>query len=80
MKLRPVHARLLLFLFCAAFASAQTPSKIATPKEALGINLGDDFMMATCSQFEIYWKKISRNATAASWWTSARQKRGVIST
>ena len=59
MKLLRVPARLLALLFCAAFVFAQSTPKITPPKEALGFNLGDDYMMATYSQLETYWKKIA---------------------
>ncbi|HZL55807.1 MAG TPA: M14 metallopeptidase family protein, partial [Bryobacteraceae bacterium] len=38
---------------------AQKTSRITTPKEALGFNLGDDYRMATYSQLEVYWKKLA---------------------
>ena len=33
--------------------------KITTPKEALGFNLGDDYMVANYTQLEAYWKKLA---------------------
>ncbi|HLX42695.1 MAG TPA: M14 metallopeptidase family protein [Bryobacteraceae bacterium] len=56
--LRP---RLLLFtlLFLPAFISAQPSPKITTPKEFLGFNIGDDYMMASYTNLEAYWKKIA---------------------
>ncbi|HEY4361315.1 MAG TPA: M14 metallopeptidase family protein [Bryobacteraceae bacterium] len=38
---------------------AQTAPKITTPKEALGFNLGDDYMVANYTQLEAYWKKLA---------------------
>ena len=55
MKLRSV----LLFVILIAVAAAQNGPKITTPKDALGFNIGDDYMMATYSQLETYWKKIA---------------------
>jgi hypothetical protein len=51
--------RLLVFLLPAALLTAQSAPKITTPKEALGFNLGDDYMMASYAQLETYWKKIA---------------------
>src|SRR5580698_10954651 len=51
--------RLFVFLLSAMFAAAQNAPKITTPKEELGFNLGDDYMMATYTQLETYWKKIA---------------------
>ncbi len=51
--------RLLLFVSAASLLIAQTAPKITTPKDALGFNIGDDYMMATYTQLETYWKKIA---------------------
>ena len=56
MKFRP--CLLLALVLCAGLA-AQTAPKITTPKEALGFNLGDDYMMANYAQLESYWKKLA---------------------
>lgn len=47
----------LLSLCLAASASAQT--KITSPKEQFGHNMGDDYFLATYSQFETYVKKLA---------------------
>ncbi|MGA3206013.1 MAG: M14 family metallopeptidase, partial [Bryobacteraceae bacterium] len=50
----------LPILLCAAsFCLAQTAPKITTPKEFLGFNLGDDYMMASYTQLDKYWHKIA---------------------
>src|SRR5580698_3835019 len=59
MNTRPLRASLSLLLLSAAFISAQISPKITTPKEALGFNLGDDYMMASYTQLVDYWKKIA---------------------
>src|SRR5664279_6284600 len=38
---------------------AQSAPKITTPKDALGFNLGDDYMVANYTQLEAYWKKLA---------------------
>jgi hypothetical protein len=38
---------------------AQSANRITTPKEALGFNLGDDYMVANYTQLETYWKKLA---------------------
>src|SRR5215471_14162576 len=48
--------RFLPVLFLSALLPAQ---KITTPKDFLGFNLGDDYMMASYTQLEQYWKKIA---------------------
>jgi hypothetical protein len=48
-----------ILLFAASVCLAQTAPKITTPKEFLGFNLGDDYMMASYSQLDPYWHKIA---------------------
>jgi hypothetical protein len=52
-----------MFVVVAALSAcllpAQTVSKITTPKEALGFNLGDDYQVANYTQLEAYWKKLA---------------------
>src|SRR5436305_9546313 len=38
---------------------AQSAPKITAPKDALGFNLGDDYMVANYTQLEAYWKKLA---------------------
>jgi hypothetical protein len=51
------------FVLAAALSAvslcAQSAPKITTPKEALGFNLGDDYMVANYTQLEAYWKKLA---------------------
>ena len=50
----------LVLALLAGLAGAQNAPKISTPKEVLGFNLGDDYMMGDVhSQLETYWKKIA---------------------
>src|SRR5215475_1918019 len=44
---------------CAWSLAAQTAPKVRSPKEALGFNLGDDYMVANYTQLESYWKKLA---------------------
>ncbi|HTX33418.1 MAG TPA: M14 metallopeptidase family protein, partial [Bryobacteraceae bacterium] len=52
-------ALLLAAALCAWPLAAQTNPKITTPKDALGFNLGDDYMVANYTQLEAYWKKLA---------------------
>src|SRR5271163_2052777 len=58
MRFRQIHPLLLAFA-AAGLLSAQKPTKITTPKEALGFNLGDDYQMASYTQLETYWKQLA---------------------
>src|SRR5689334_6100527 len=49
---------LLALLLCTSSVLAQ-PSRITTPKEALGFNLGDDYQVANYTQLDSYWKKLA---------------------
>src|SRR5580700_8861919 len=61
MSSRPLHC--LTFVFAAVLStaslSAQSAPKITTPKDALGFNIGDDYMVANYTQLESYWKKLA---------------------
>ncbi len=63
-KLSPMSSRprccwtfVLATVFTASSLCAQSAPKITTPKDALGFNLGDDYMVANYTQLEAYWKK-----------------------
>ena len=56
------HARLtaawvILCAWSVAPLHAQAAPNITTPKQAIGFNLGDDYMMASYTQLETLWKK-----------------------
>src|ERR1700729_3558220 len=61
MKSRPLHCWTLVLaaVLSAASLCAQSAPKITTPKDALGVNLGDDYMVANYTQLEAYWKKLA---------------------
>ena len=61
MKSRPSHYGTLVLaaVLSAASLCAQSAPKITTPKDALGFNLGDDYMVANYTQLEAYWKKLA---------------------
>src|ERR1700722_2696056 len=61
MTLRRMHrpALAVLAAFFAWTLAAQTASKITTPKEALGFNLGDDYQVANYTQLDAYWHKLA---------------------
>ncbi len=50
----------LLLLFVAAGALAQ--GKISTPKEFLGFDAGDDYMLANYTQLKAYWEKLAQES------------------
>jgi murein tripeptide amidase MpaA len=55
-------ARLSLVLsasLVAQYLPAQTPSKITTPKEQFGFNIGDDYQLTNYTQLTDYWKKLA---------------------
>ena len=61
MKSRPSQqwTFVLAVALSAISLCAQSAPKITTPKDALGFNLGDDYMVANYTQLEAYWKKIA---------------------
>src|SRR5215472_5104262 len=58
MKSRPITAFLAATAISVCVLNAQ-PAKLTTPKEALGFNVGDDYMMASYTQLEAWWKKLA---------------------
>lgn len=56
MPTRRLPALPLLLVFLAVTAIAQT--RITSPKEALGFNIGDDYQLANYTQLVDYWKKL----------------------
>jgi zinc carboxypeptidase len=62
MELRPLHKVGFALAFSAYLLTAQSAPKITTPKEALGFNLGDDYMVANYTQLEAYWKTLAKES------------------
>jgi hypothetical protein len=59
MSRRHTSTLLLVAAFSAISLIAQTAPKITTPKEQLGFNIGDDYMVANYTELEAYWKKLA---------------------
>src|SRR3978361_1059769 len=59
MKSRPITAFFAATAISVCLLNAQPANRITTPKEALGFNIGDDYMVANYTQLETYWKKIA---------------------
>ncbi len=59
MPRRHCSTLLLVAAFSAISLIAQTGPKITTPKEQLGFNIGDDYMVANYTELEAYWKKLA---------------------
>src|SRR5580658_10955023 len=51
--------RALLALAAILSIGPLAAQKVTTPKEALGFNIGDDYMVASYTQLEAYWKKLA---------------------
>ena len=54
-----VVAAVLSLLITAAAASAQT---VTTPKQHFGFDIGDDYQLATYTQFVAYWQKLDKES------------------
>jgi hypothetical protein len=59
MRIQRFAVLALVAALAAGILAAQPAAKITTPKEALGFNLGDDYMVANYTQLEAYWKKLA---------------------
>jgi Zinc carboxypeptidase len=61
-KRRTVAAAAGFILAIAAAAAAQTASTVTTPKQHFGFNIGDDYQLATYTQFVAYWQKLDKES------------------
>jgi hypothetical protein len=61
MKLRILSLSLCFLAISSSFAQTDgaAPRKITTPKESIGFNMGDDYMMANYTQATAYIKKLA---------------------
>ena len=50
----------------SASASTQVASPITSPRQQFGFDIGDDYMLATYSQVEEYWKTLARESDRMS--------------
>jgi len=55
----PITAFFAATAISVCLLHAQPAIKVTSPKEALGFNLGDDYMVANYTQLETYWKKLA---------------------
>ncbi len=68
MTLAPIRARALalpvICLLIAAVAPTRAPAqtRLTTPREALGFNIGDDYHLATYTQLLAYWQQLARQS------------------
>jgi len=49
----------LLFTAVGAAGSVQAQTRVTAPFQELGFNIGDDYHLATYTQFESYWRKLA---------------------
>ena len=56
----PVISRFLFLLACAASIQAQT--RITSPPEQFGFNVGDDYVLVNYTQYVDYLKNLSRES------------------
>ena len=81
MKSRPITAFFAATAISVCLLNAQPANRITTPKEALGFNLGDDYMVANYTQLEAYWKKLATEIRPhEAGRASARPKKAATST
>ena len=52
----------LVALPTAAPATSATQTRVTSPKQALGFDIGDDYHLATYTQLEAYWARLARQS------------------
>ena len=65
-RVRAVLLFALLLALASTQASTQGTSRITTPKQQFGANIGDDYFLASYSQLEAYWKVLDRESERMS--------------
>ena len=61
-KRRAVTAAMAVMLAVAATASAQRRRRSPRRKQHFGFNIGDDYQLATYTQFVEYWQKLDKES------------------
>ena len=65
-RVRAVLLFALLLALASTQASTQGTSRITTPKQQFGANIGDDYFLANYTQLETYWKTLDRESDRMS--------------
>ncbi len=60
-RCRTVAAALALVALVATAPGAQAP-QVTSPKQFFGFNIGDDYQLATYTQFAAYWQKLDKES------------------
>ena len=55
---RTLRRAILPLLVLAVLAPAAAAQRITTPKQQFGFDIGDDYRLATYTQFTDYWRKL----------------------
>jgi Zinc carboxypeptidase len=53
---------LLVFLLASVLSTLNAQSRITTPKEQFGFNIGDDYLLVNYTQYETYLKKLAQES------------------
>ena len=62
MKTRDTRIRVLVCALLLAGAAAAGAQTITSPKQQFGFNIGDDYQLATYTQFVEYWQKLDKES------------------
>ncbi|HET7217800.1 MAG TPA: M14 metallopeptidase family protein [Vicinamibacterales bacterium] len=57
-----IAAATAVALAAAVTASAQSTQAVTSPKQHFGFNIGDDYQLATYTQFVAYWQKLDKES------------------
>ena len=62
MSTRRIAVGLAVTLLTAVSVAAQTAPSVTAPKQHFGFNIGDDYQLATYTQFVEYWQKLDKES------------------
>ncbi len=62
MRTRRIAVGMTVALLTAASVAAQSAPAVTAPKQHFGFNIGDDYQLATYTQFVDYWQKLDKES------------------
>ena len=65
MNTRRMRIRVLVCALLLAGAASAGAQAITSPKQQFGFNIGDDYQLATYTQFVEYWQKLDKHRPGA---------------
>ena len=59
---RTIHSAFVPIALLFAFAASSAAQTVTTPKQQFGFDIGDDYQLATYTEFMAYWHKLDKES------------------